>query len=77
MGQVIERLMREDQHRVFYLPVSDVHAPNYSRIIKTPMDFKTICGRLHNLVYEKAENLKQHVNLIWRNALDYNPSENM
>jgi len=77
MIRIVERLCREDQYRVFLHPVSDAVAPNYSRIIKTPMDFTTILNRLQGLFYNDAENLRQHINLVWRNALDYNPPDNM
>ncbi|GAB5368126.1 hypothetical protein AAMO2058_001291500 [Amorphochlora amoebiformis] len=77
MARVVDRLVREDGYAVFLHPVSDSVAPNYSRIIKTPMDFTLIRKRLRGLEYDSLENLRQHINLVWRNALDYNPAENM
>lgn len=38
------------------------------------MDFSTIYTRLHKLVYQTTEQFKYDLNLIWRNAKDYNPS---
>lgn len=49
-------------------------APDYFKTIKTPMDFSTIYKKLHELAYQDIEQFKYDLNLVWRNAKDYNPT---
>ena len=77
MVQLLNRLIREDALQVFMYPVRDDVAPNYSLIIRTPMEFSTVRRKITELSYSGLEALRNHINLIWRNALDYNPEASL
>jgi len=48
----------EDRYKLFLRPVSNTIAPDYSKIIKTPMDFTTIHKKLQALRYNSVEEFK-------------------
>jgi len=59
-----------------FLEPVDVEAlqiPDYLRIVKTPMDLGTIGVALQRMEYESAEEVTAHVNLVFENAILYNP----
>jgi len=71
--EVIDELQKHDKFDFFGHPVTDEEAPNYSIMIKVPMDFSVMRNKLNKLQYEDVESFKHDLNLIWRNAIDYNP----
>ena len=48
-------------------------AQDYFDVIKTPMDFGTICNNLENgLKYKNSEDVYKDVEYIWENCYKYN-----
>ena len=74
MEHILDSLRTLDRSNYFLNPVTDEQAPDYRDTIKTPMDFTTIYNRIHSLSYTELEQFKYDLNLVWRNAKDYNPA---
>jgi len=55
----------------FMEPVNTKHAYGYDKIVKHPMDVKTIRGKLHK--YTSAVDFAKDLGQIWTNACLYNP----
>lgn len=51
------------------------HAPDYFKIIKKPMDLSTVDKKLEEGSYPSVDKWKEDMNLIWSNAMKYNPPE--
>ncbi|ORY80887.1 Bromodomain-containing protein, partial [Protomyces lactucae-debilis] len=77
-GQVLRELQRK-QHEPyafpFYVPVDPValNIPEYTKVIKHPMDLGTIDSKLKQGEYESAEDFEFDVRLIFRNCYKFNP----
>lgn len=56
----------------FLNKVSKREAPNYSLIIKKPMDLNTVMKKLKNLQYNSKQEFVDDLMLIWSNCLTYN-----
>lgn len=56
----------------FLNKVSKREAPNYSLIIKQPMDLNTVMKKLKNLQYNSKQEFVDDLMLIWSNCLTYN-----
>ncbi len=50
--------------------------PNYYQIIQTPMDLGTVKQRMENEYYESLEQWITDINLVWSNAIVFNPPGN-
>lgn len=50
-------------------------APNYFEVIKRPMDLSTVLKRLDDKYYTTVDKWKEEMNLIWKNAMSYNPED--
>ena len=74
MMLILDALKALDRNSYFLHPVTEAMAPEYFLTIKTPMDFTTITNRLYALSYTELEQFKYDLNLVWRNAKDYNPA---
>lgn len=61
-----------DERKIFGKPVTDNEAPNYSKVIKRPMDLLTISNKLD--FYTSVENIKDDIDLILENCRIYNSS---
>jgi E1A/CREB-binding protein len=74
-GQVLTALQDHQHGWVFNSPVDPVELglPDYFEVVKRPMDLGTIRKKLDNGVYTKLEDFKYHVNLVFDNAMMYNP----
>lgn len=47
--------------------------PDYAEVIKKPMDLSTVLSRIDLHQYRTVKEFLQDVDLIWQNALEYNP----
>lgn len=47
--------------------------PDYAEVIKKPMDLSTVLSRIDLHRYGTVREFLQDVDLIWQNALEYNP----
>eukprot|EP00262_Sarcandra_glabra_P016727 TRINITY_DN5549_c0_g1_i1.p1 TRINITY_DN5549_c0_g1~~TRINITY_DN5549_c0_g1_i1.p1 ORF type:complete len:657 (+),score=153.68 TRINITY_DN5549_c0_g1_i1:74-2044(+) len=72
---VIKKIMKMDAAEPFNTPVNPVALgiPDYFDIIKTPMDFGTICNELeHGNKYMNSKDVLKDVEFIWTNCYRYN-----
>lgn len=74
---VLKSLMDDDKHNhgIFNAPVDDKVVLGYYSVIKHPMDFGTIRGRLEDGFYNSIEQFVKDVNLVFSNAFTYNESD--
>lgn len=47
--------------------------PDYAEVIKKPMDLSTVLSKIDLHQYETVKEFLHDVDLIWQNALEYNP----
>ena len=47
--------------------------PDYAEVIKQPMDLSTVLSKIDRHQYETVKEFLYDVDLIWQNALEYNP----
>ncbi|KAM9807317.1 bromodomain-containing protein 9 isoform X2 [Syngnathus typhle] len=71
----LRQLQRKDAHAFFAFPVTDAIAPNYSMIIKHPMDFSTMKDKISNNEYNTVTEFKADFKLMCDNAMVYNRPE--
>ena len=71
---IIHTLLSFKISQFFAHPVDPVvdECPNYSEIVKRPMDFETVERNLENDVYDSFTQFKQDVELIFANATSFN-----
>ncbi|KAL4580748.1 hypothetical protein LXL04_016950 [Taraxacum kok-saghyz] len=72
---VIKKTMKLDASDPFNRPVDPVELgiPDYFDVIKTPMDFGTICNNIENgLKYMNSADVFKDVEYIWCNCVKYN-----
>lgn len=73
--EVIKKIMKMDAAEPFNAPVNPIALgiPDYFDVIKTPMDFGTICNNLEKgLKYMNSEDVYMDVQYIWENCYKYN-----
>ncbi|XP_071697659.1 uncharacterized protein [Rutidosis leptorrhynchoides] len=73
--EVIKKIMKMDASEPFNVPVDPVALgiPDYFDVIKTPMDFGTICSNLESgIKYKNSEDVYKDVQYIWENCYKYN-----
>ncbi|KAK1440376.1 hypothetical protein QVD17_06201 [Tagetes erecta] len=73
--EVIKKIMKMDAAEPFNVPVNPVALgiPDYFDVIKTPMDFGTICSNLESgIKYRNSEDVYKDVQYIWENCYKYN-----
>ncbi|KZV56301.1 hypothetical protein F511_00298 [Dorcoceras hygrometricum] len=72
---LLKKLMSQDYAWVFNTPVDVVklNIPDYSNVIKSPMDLGTVKGRLNSGVYAGPLDFLADVRLTFTNAKTYNP----
>ncbi|KAG9355751.1 hypothetical protein JZ751_000589 [Albula glossodonta] len=73
LRSVTDRLALDKRFKAFTKPVDIQEVPDYLSVIKQPMDLSTVLTKidLHN--YVTVKEFIQDVDLIWQNALEYNP----
>uniref|UniRef100_A0AAR5NYI6 Bromo domain-containing protein n=1 Tax=Dendroctonus ponderosae TaxID=77166 RepID=A0AAR5NYI6_DENPD len=59
---------------MFTKPVDTEEVPDYTEIIKQPMDLETMMTKVDFHRYECAKDFLQDIDLICENALEYNPA---
>ena len=71
---LIEDLLKEPQAMYFAVPVDPIalNIPDYSLVIKQPMDFGTIKKSLIDSKYVAPTEFAEHVRLVFKNAIQYN-----
>lgn len=71
---IIRKLAEKDPEQYFSFPVTASMAPDYSEIIKEPMDLQTIREKIEDGLYPSLPSMKEDCSLIVSNALQYNQS---
>uniref|UniRef100_A0A2K5EPG7 Bromo domain-containing protein n=1 Tax=Aotus nancymaae TaxID=37293 RepID=A0A2K5EPG7_AOTNA len=74
-SSLAKQLQRKDPGAFFSFPVTDCVAPGCSMIIKRPMDFSTMQGKIKTNDYQSTEELKDNFQLMCTNAMIYNKPE--
>ncbi|XP_035984936.1 ATPase family AAA domain-containing protein 2 isoform X2 [Fundulus heteroclitus] len=73
LRDVTNRLSQDKRFKAFTKPVDLEEVPDYAEVIKTPMDLSTVLSRIDLHHYVTVKEFLQDVDLIWQNALKYNP----
>ncbi|CAH2989582.1 unnamed protein product [Chilo suppressalis] len=72
LEQLLRNLEKRDPNQFFAWPVNDNFAPNYSNIIKRPMDFSTIKQKIDDNEYKSLNCFISDFKLMCNNAMKYN-----
>ncbi|XP_071442897.1 ATPase family AAA domain-containing protein 2-like [Hetaerina americana] len=73
LREICAKLARNRQFFMFTKPVDVEEVPDYNLIIKCPMDLETMMTKIDQHAYECARDFLSDIDLICRNALEYNP----
>lgn len=73
--KITNKMMKNPLATFFLKPVDPIvdGAPDYNTRIKRPMDLGTIKNNLCNKSINTIEQWKEDMNLVWNNAMAYNP----
>jgi hypothetical protein len=73
-GDLIKELKRIPQSVYFLEPVDPVklNIPEYTEVIKKPMDFSTITKNITDMIYETPLHFAEDVRLVFKNAIIFN-----
>lgn len=72
--EFLRKLRDRDAYQIFHEPVPDSVA-GYHDVVKRPMDLRTCAEKLHARRYGSVTELDEDVQLMWSNAIMYNPPE--
>ncbi|CAN9514080.1 unnamed protein product [Ophioblennius macclurei] len=72
LRDVTNRLSQDKRFKSFTKPVELEEAPDYTKVIRTPMDLSTILTRVDLHKYGTVKEYLEDVNLIWKNVLEFN-----
>ncbi|XP_035862222.1 ATPase family AAA domain-containing protein 2 isoform X3 [Sander lucioperca] len=73
LRDVTNRLSQDKRFKAFTKPVDLEEVPDYAEVIKKPMDLSTVLSKIDLHRYGTVKQFLQDVDLIWQNALEYNP----
>ncbi|KAM9353797.1 ATPase family AAA domain-containing protein 2 [Symphorus nematophorus] len=73
LRDVTNRLSQDKRFKAFTKPVDLEEVPDYAEVIKKPMDLSTVLSKIDLHQYGTAKEFLEDVDLIWQNALEYNP----
>ncbi|XP_053183237.1 ATPase family AAA domain-containing protein 2-like isoform X2 [Scomber japonicus] len=73
LRDVTNRLSQDKRFKAFTKPVDLEEVPDYAEVIKKPMDLSTVITNIDRHKYGTVKEFLQDVDLIWQNALEYNP----
>ncbi|XP_044214313.1 ATPase family AAA domain-containing protein 2-like isoform X2 [Thunnus albacares] len=73
LRDVTNRLSQDKRFKAFTKPVDLEEVPDYAEVIKKPMDLSTVLTNIDLHKYWTVKEFLQDVDLIWQNALEYNP----
>ncbi|TDH03677.1 hypothetical protein EPR50_G00144390 [Perca flavescens] len=73
LRNVTERLSLDRRFKAFTKPVDIEEVPDYMLVIKKPMDFSTLLTNIDEQKYVTVGEFMSDADLIWQNALEYNP----
>ncbi|XP_064874197.1 ATPase family AAA domain-containing protein 2-like [Oncorhynchus nerka] len=73
LRNVTERLSQDKRFKAFTKPVDVEEVPDYIKVIRHPMDLSTVLSKVDLHKYVTVREFVNDVDLIWKNALEYNP----
>uniref|UniRef100_A0A4W4E7Z9 ATPase family AAA domain-containing protein 2 n=1 Tax=Electrophorus electricus TaxID=8005 RepID=A0A4W4E7Z9_ELEEL len=73
LRDVTNRLAQDKRFKAFAKPVDTEEVPDYTTVIKQPMDLSTVLTKIDLHRYVTVKDFLHDVDLIWKNALEYNP----
>ncbi|KAM9724009.1 ATPase family AAA domain-containing protein 2 isoform 2-T2 [Menidia menidia] len=73
LRDVTNRLSQDKRFKAFTKPVDLEEVPDYAEVIKKPMDLSTVLSKIDLHQYKTVKEFLRDVDLIWQNALEYNP----
>ncbi|XP_037533049.1 ATPase family AAA domain-containing protein 2 [Nematolebias whitei] len=73
LRDVTNRLAQDKRFKAFTKPVDLEEVPDYAEVIKTPMALSTVLSKIDLHQYRTVKEFLHDVDLIWQNALEYNP----
>ncbi|XP_058809899.1 ATPase family AAA domain-containing protein 2-like [Phymastichus coffea] len=73
LREICAKLARNRQFFMFTKPVDTEEVPDYNDIIEQPMDLETMMTKIDMHCYLCARDFLDDIDLICRNALEYNP----
>ncbi|XP_017265508.1 ATPase family AAA domain-containing protein 2 isoform X2 [Kryptolebias marmoratus] len=73
LRDVTNRLSQDKRFKAFTKPVDLDEVPDYAEVIKKPMDLSTLLSKIDLHQYGTVQEFLVDVDLIWQNALEYNP----
>ncbi|XP_051574351.1 ATPase family AAA domain-containing protein 2-like isoform X2 [Myxocyprinus asiaticus] len=73
LRDVTNRLALNKRFKAFIKPVDTEEVPDYTTVIKQPMDLSTVLSKIDLHKYDTVAAYLHDVDLIWKNALEYNP----
>lgn len=59
--------------QIFSKPVDPEEVPDYTQVIRNPMDFSTMKTKIDHHKYHTVKMFLDDIDLICNNALEYNP----
>ncbi|XP_071386690.1 ATPase family AAA domain-containing protein 2-like [Centroberyx affinis] len=73
LRNVTERLATDRRFKAFAKPVNIEEVPDYLAVVERPMDLSTLLSNIDRHRYVTVSQFLSDADLIWRNALEYNP----
>ncbi|XP_005465038.2 ATPase family AAA domain-containing protein 2 isoform X1 [Oreochromis niloticus] len=73
LRNITERLSLDRRFKAFTKPVDIEEVPDYLMVIKKPMDLSTLLTNIDEHKYITIGEFMADADLIWKNALEYNP----
>uniref|UniRef100_A0A3P8VR80 ATPase family AAA domain containing 2 n=1 Tax=Cynoglossus semilaevis TaxID=244447 RepID=A0A3P8VR80_CYNSE len=75
LRDVTNRLSQDKRFKAFTKPVDLEEVPDYAKVIKKPMDLSKVLTQIDLHHYGTVKEYLRDVDLIWQNALEYNPDK--
>ncbi|XP_015256435.1 PREDICTED: ATPase family AAA domain-containing protein 2-like isoform X1 [Cyprinodon variegatus] len=73
LTNLTERLMLDRRFKAFTKPVDIEEVPDYLMVVQNPMDLSTLLSNIDEHKYVTVNEFLSDADLIWQNALEYNP----
>ncbi|KAI3358961.1 hypothetical protein L3Q82_015340 [Scortum barcoo] len=73
LRNITERLSLDRRFKAFTRPVDIEEVPDYLMVVKRPMDLSTLLTNIDEHKYVTVGEFMADADLIWKNALEYNP----
>ncbi|KAK0155594.1 ATPase family AAA domain-containing protein 2 [Merluccius polli] len=73
LRDVTNRLAQDKRFKAFTKPVDLEEVEDYAEVIKEPMDLSTVLTKIDLHQYVTVKEFLYDVDLVWKNALEYNP----